>query len=51
MNATLFKASGMYADLLAMGLSHEEIADAVDWATAHEEEVQTVEDYITPAAV
>lgn len=48
MNATLFKASGMYADLRSMGLTPEEIRDLADWAQTHQEEVETIEDYIKP---
>ena len=48
MNATLFKASGMYADLRSMGLTPEEICDIADWAETHTEEIETIEDYITP---
>ena len=49
MNATLFKATTAYVELMDTGLSKEEIHDAVEWAMTHKDDVMTIEDYITPA--
>ncbi len=45
MNKTLFSAATLYAE----GFTPEEIADLAAWASAHEEEVMTIADYINPA--